>query len=790
MLTFDDVYYAPLGKLSKAMDEWSTMAGRLEKLAVTARTTMADKAKDDYWAGANADVTKPMIDKTAKEFGDAAKEAKGIHAIISEAYAAFKKAKDELQKLIDHAKDQHLKIGSDGRVEALHPVEQDNDARHDPDFADMYRRQQNRIAALQKQVDAVVETCDDADLSASNALKADATRDKHQFSAPVYSSLDAEQAHRAAELARRGADLSHTQLQQLNELLRDNNTSREFSRDFYSNLGPKESLVFYGQLAASPYGPGTDLDTTRLKDVQALQKNLGMTLATATQPQGKDDDWASKWSARMRQLGTQQLPLTKNSMNPSGAPYGYQLLGGILRYGDNYNPKFLDPIAEHVTQLHAKDPYMFFQNKQINAPNDPAFFNPSGKDGAGYDPVTGVLEALGHSPDASKHFFHDVPHAYDEDGHLVSGPPKRADGKEISDYLKFYANVGYQTAPDTTSLDPKALKASADYTSDALGHALESATLGYPYDDPEPDPAEALKHRDAMSASIMKQVITTYGGDSGAELIYKRQQALSDSLGNMAGGYVDDLNWATSGDHQDSAFAPSSNPHAHVKMTSFEAKGFLSTLGQSPDAYSTVSQANRLYADSALERFAGTDGHPEWGRLDEISRYTSGVQGTLDDGRAAEISAQHGHTADEYSKAMEKRSGWIDLGVGAAVGAGAAFLPISAPVAGVGAILVPLAMDNGQEVVNNYVGDLTGGWIDSSADNHNDQVAQDGRDQVRAVMQDGQSNADKPLQLFLQRHGLRTTDPQVEQFLGAGRDEYNTASNISQWTRSEPQTDD
>ncbi|WP_051840502.1 hypothetical protein [Streptomyces sp. NRRL F-5126] len=790
MLTYNDVYNVPLDKLADAMNDWSSMAGKLETLAKTARTTMADKAKDEYWTGSNADVTKPFIDKTAKEFSDAAKEAKGIHAIISEAHTAFKKAQKDLQKLIDHdAPAQGLVIGPHGKVEALHPVESNNLARHDPDFSEIYGKQQSRIRAMQRRVDAIVETCDDADISASNALKADVTPDKHQFSTPAYSSLDAEEAHRAAALARKGAKLTHTQLQQLNELLSDNSKSREFSRDFYKDLGPKESLVFYGQLAESPYGLGNDIDKQRLKDVKVLQKNLGMTLATATQSQGKNDDWPSKWSSQMRHLGTQQLQLSKNTMNPNAAPYGYQLLAGMLRYGDNYNPKFLDPIAEHVTQLHAKDPYMFMQNKGINVPNDPNFFNPSGKDGAGYDPVNGVLEALGHSPDASKHFFHDSPHAYDQDGDLVSGPPKDADGKEIKSYFKFFANGDYQMAPDSTSLDPKDMKAAASYTTDAFGHALESATLGYPYDDPNPDPTEAMKHRDALSASIMKQVITTYGGDSGAELIFKHQQALSDSLGNMAAGYVDDLNWAASGDHADSAFAPSDNSAGHVKIGQVEATQFVSTLGQSPDAYATLSQANRVYADSALEKFAGSNGHsPEWGRLDEVGRFTAGMQGTLDDGRAAEIAAQHGHTAEEYSKSMEERSFWVDLGTGAAVAGGVAALPIAAPAAGVSAVLVPLAMNNGQEVVNHYLGKLTGGWLDTS--DQTDQIEQEGRDQSRDVIVTGWKNAQHPLNLFIRNHHLHYGSEHVQSLLSQSDHSYGENSNRAYWLRSKSQTND
>lgn len=43
-------------------------------------------------------------------------------------------------------------------------------------------------------------------------------------------------------------------------------------------------------------------------------------------------------------------------------------------------------------------------------------YNPSGVNGAGYEPTTAMLEALGNSPDAAKNFFTDPPTTYNEDG--------------------------------------------------------------------------------------------------------------------------------------------------------------------------------------------------------------------------------------------------------------------------------------------------------------------------------------------------------------------------------------
>ncbi|MEU0007365.1 hypothetical protein ABZ079_24565 [Streptomyces sp. NPDC006314] len=156
----------------------------------------------------------------------------------------------------------------------------------------------------------------------------------------------------------------------------------------------------------------TDADATktRLNEVQDLQKVMGYTLANATDPDHRHH-LPDEWGAEFRRLGTRQIGWEPGQWNK---PYGYQVLGGLLRYG-NYDSRFLTPIAEHITQLHKKDPYFFLSNKPVGSP-DTYGFNPAGELGTGNDPLNSVLEALGHSPEASEKFFTGTPTAYNEDG--------------------------------------------------------------------------------------------------------------------------------------------------------------------------------------------------------------------------------------------------------------------------------------------------------------------------------------------------------------------------------------
>ncbi len=377
MLSYEDTVEASLGKLKAAADDWSDMATKLDRLADHASDGMKVKANKANWEGLNAGVTKAFVGKTVKEFADAAAEAKGVKTLLEEGYAAFKKAKDDLVNIRDHeGPAAGVSVDGRGKVTARSPISENNAARHDPDFGKYLQQERENIASWQKKIDHIVETCNDTDVTFKNSLEANVTERK-DFSAPKYTKFDQEEAARAVALAAKGRDLTHAQLQALNELLRDNGKSVEFAKNFYEKLGPEKALTFFGQLATDTHDI-TKVDKERLADVQALQRNLGLNLATASH----DKAFTAEWGPELRKMGTERFPLAKNDY---GGPFGYQLLGGIMRFG-NYDPKFLNPMAEHVVQLRQKDHDFFYASKGV--PGGPEnLYNPSGVNGSGYDPT-------------------------------------------------------------------------------------------------------------------------------------------------------------------------------------------------------------------------------------------------------------------------------------------------------------------------------------------------------------------------------------------------------------------
>ncbi|MFG2834826.1 hypothetical protein ACGFYE_07540 [Streptomyces zaomyceticus] len=759
MLTFDNVYQAPLDKMKSAADDWSAMKGKLDKLADDARTTMAAKAKDDYWRGVNAEVTKPFVDKTAKEFEDAAKAADGIHKVLEDGYNAFKKAKDDLKKIVDtEAPAKRFKVQSDGKVVAAEPLSstKDQGMRHDPDFQDMVRKENAEVAEMQRRIDAIVETCDDADVACSNALKANITGEKHNFSAPKYGSLDAEEAQRAVDLAKKGRDISHEELMRLNELLKDNSGSKEFSRTFYDGMGPKGALEFFGQLSTDTYDY-SKVDKQRLADVQELQKNLGMNLATATQG---GDAWTDKWSTDMRKLGTERIPLVKYDNNPA---FGYQLLGGIMRYG-NYDPKFLVPIAEHVTQLHAKDPYLFANSKPMGGGWLQNQYNPSGVNGSGFDPMVSMLEALGHSPEASKEYFSKEPTSYNKDGSVggtVDLDPKK-DGNQEG-YLDYFQNKEYEFFPDIEGHNPDDWKKTAEYMPDALGHALEAATTGHGWDDPNPQ-----LHRDEKSAEIMKQVIDSYG--SSTEL-REQHKPLMDSLGNMGAAYIDDLNYSMmnfggTGDayNRDELFGNSSDGSKRTDFGFNSSLEFMKAVAGDEGAYKSMSAAQQVFEASGIKALEGD-------RDDAMAFAKNGslVHGVLDESRVTQIAEDFKDDEDKKNLALEQQAEWrksaVSGGVTAVVGVGSAV--VLGPAAGVvAATVVPIIMESvGSTVSTSYAS----GTLEYLKDNEykNDD---DARVSIGSTREAGRGSAMNPLMNYADATGM--TEAERRAFLDDARGAY------------------
>ncbi|MGW2721539.1 hypothetical protein [Streptomyces sp. NPDC001492] len=658
MPTYEQLYHLNLSNLKAAADRWEETVTKFKGLHTAYGDQVARPFKQAGWTQPVLTAAKADNDVRAahQEFADAHKEAQGIAGVLTTLHTELKKAKDDLHHLANvEAKEQDLVVSPTGVVTPRNDMSQDPMRHHDPDAQDIIRQQHEACDAFARRIERVLQRAADADDTACWALRRDLGGNKTDFNSKVVTSLDNADATHAAELMRKGDKLTDGELKDLNHLMKANQNDPAFATDFYKQLGQEGALRDYGQLALQTSGASDE----RKELLQQMQQNMGNTLATATDPDNKPH-LSEQWTADLRKLGTQHIQLYDGSM--SEGPYGYQLLGGILRYGD-YDSSFLTPIAEHVTQLHDKDPYFFAGTK--NDIGDPKYgFNPSGKNGAGYDPMNSVLEALGHSPQAATDYFTPPMEAYAEDG-THKGELSEIHG--ASNYLDYLVNKDYQSFPDITGHDPDAAKKSMSDFPDSLGHALEAATTGRPAG---ADPSTGSLAHTQDQAALAAQVINKFSGPDAGGLLNNDDgtapyAAASDSLGNIGGDYMGDIQRSISG--QDSLPVQGANADLDPEAT----KEFLYQVSQDPDAYAAITGSQQAYTSAVID--AEIKG-PQDSEVSLAQRVSSAahpgaeVAGIMSAARAHAVHDTHAHDDADYNERVDTANKWVGRGLGLATG--------------------------------------------------------------------------------------------------------------------------
>lgn len=687
-LTFLDVTEVDLGKLGAAVSDWKETVANLKTLADDARDGMLAKSDSARWSGNNAQVTRGFVTKTAKEFTDAHAEADSIWRLLNDAHLELVKIQKSMKTAVEvDAPNLGVRIEDvgDGAVRWFFPHVRG-------DTAPRTQEQIDAAQALGDRVGSLLAHAIEIDNSVVRALRKSHGGDRNNFGHKSYSSLDDAQQERAGELARLGAGMSEKQLAEFNAIMKYNAKDSDFSTAFYQTLGgPKKTLEFYAEMSLA--GTVGD-DKSRLELTKELQRNMGTALASATDPDNRSHLPAS-WQRDFRELGNQRLELARGG---PVSPYGYQVLGGLLRYG-NYDARFINPIAEHIVQTHHKDPNRFMSNKPLTAGDLNYGFNPSGKTGAGYDPLTSVMEALGHSPDAAKKFFSDEsPTVYNDDGSVNKN--KSLDYNYFDELTK----KNFEWPPD--SLQPVGSGSDEKVTNggpDALGHALEAATTGHAW-----DAANPVLRRDEDTTAIMKRVIEVYGADSDVQ----PRDVMKDSLGRMGAAYIDDLNYSTknfggSGDELGRAalFANSSDGSVRTDFGEMAARNFMMVAAGDEEGYKALSSAQQVFMASGLAAF---EGDRDSGT--SFAHNSAKMHGILDESRSHFIREEFKGTEEEKNLLEEQKGEWRKFGVGAGVagvvGVGSAL--VVGPAAGVAvATAVPLLMETGGEAVNTAYGNHT-----------------------------------------------------------------------------------
>lgn len=489
------------------------------------------------------------------------------------------------------------------------------------------------------------------------ALQKDANgADDQGFNRKGYSSGDEAEAARASDIARKaanGEELTKTELNQLNQLLKVNRNDTEFSARFASNLGSKETMQFWTSVANPQNVPGVRIPKERRELLEQMQKNLGTTLGTASQT---DKYGMKEWKKDTIALGPEIL------QRPNGgpAPYGFQVTSNLMRYGEwdndfltNYGEKLI--ATEQAFASDGIDPKILWDHPVGTRPS----LNMGDPDDRGTDPMTGFLEALGNSsPEVGNGEFTEQSAAteflYDHENYeyLMEEREWPEDGAHNSDQV-----AGH----------------------DSLGHALEAAVTGHPYNE---GPSSDLPAHTQEQAQLMARVVHDVSENENLA-----REGMHDSLGEMAAEYLPDFSQEL---HGDAKASEQLFPLSGVKADFGEkdAARFLLTVGGDPEGYAAISLGQTAYTSNLMDyHLQNPDASPQGQEetIKNIARSNGEVQGLIGIGRREDSIGHVVQSDAEYNESLQNANKWAQGIVGLGVGVGASFIATPAIGAGVGA---------------------------------------------------------------------------------------------------------
>ncbi|MEU3072312.1 DUF6571 family protein [Streptomyces laurentii] len=645
MLTFDDVVNAPVAKLKQAVDDWSTMVTKLEMLSEDARNGMRAKTDKAQWQGVNSEVTRPFIAKTVKEFEDAEAEARGVKLLLADAHTSFKAAKDELVKIRDEeGPAAGIHVDAKGKVTPRHDLETDASARHDPDYQDALRKQKHDVTSWQRKIDRIIEDCSDADDSLKRALAAN-VKDDHNFSAAKFKSLDAEQVDRAAELLKKitgegGTARNVAELREFEDLMDDNRDDPEFATAFFRKVGPEGTLDAYAEMAlnSTSLGPaGQD----RVDLVKNIQSDMGAMLGLATRS-STPNHLDATWTNELLKAGRKPLDIPGIGLGPK--VYGYQALSGLIREGA-YDKDFLVSVGRDMVAMDKQNPRVWEDSLPLDIKQR---INLGETGGKGFNPLTGLMEAMANNPEASAAFF-DEPLREDtnKDGIVTreDGAIKGKGAQGIVDYMldkkptdDWYDVVTYE--------EPSPGQ-------EAMGNALEAAVTGR---SPGEEDAPLVEHTKTMS-SVMEKVVAKIGASPELVTGEGPLTGLAPTFGDMAAEYMPDLQAAAENG------ADQAKPLG--KMAEFnkgEMAFFLGAVGQDPQAYGAITNAQQAYTALLVsDVFQNPDQHGDPSVALRNAVHPGGeIAGIMTEARAQAVHDASAQADKDYNDSVAENAKWTN----------------------------------------------------------------------------------------------------------------------------------
>ncbi|MFE0728246.1 hypothetical protein ACFW2X_08360 [Streptomyces antibioticus] len=542
-MDLDALRYGNFSKLGEAVTDWRQMTKKLADLKKDAEDNLKAKADRAKWAGVNATVSREFIAKTAAEFADAHTQADSITKILSDTRGELIGFRTQVNDAITRGAQQNLSVIDTGDGTFTVTGNTRPDWASDPSGKTGVT-DQKAVEALRDEIQGILSKATESDKSAANVLRLLVDHAKYGFADASYADRDSAAkavaaAEKLAKSARSPAGMSLDDIAYFNRTMEKYNGDSLFAEQFATRLGPKETLQFWTEMtSAHVNAKGSELET-----MKSLQKNLSMTLATAS---FSDSDAMQDWKKDLvAERNTNFRPA--GSVNPVGA-LGAQVISSLMSEGQ-YDTEFLDDYRKKIFEADkgAGDSGTDVLWVKGYHGADLVF-----GDGEGRDPLKGLLEGLSHNPEAATHAFE----SRSDVDHMLG--------------TTVYTDRG-----------------------ESLGRALEAATTGIIAG----DSTQPLPPHSEAQVRVMKNIVQAIGEPGGGLPV---SQGLGDSLGNMAAAYMPEISQTLAGHGAEPVFfTDSADPDGLGDYA--DVVRFLSAVSADPDGRAGIILGESIYTSSLLE---------------------------------------------------------------------------------------------------------------------------------------------------------------------------------------------
>ncbi|MGW2510630.1 hypothetical protein ACWC0A_14565 [Streptomyces scopuliridis] len=655
-MDFEALHSANFKLLDDVVDDWTKMLGKLADLKTDAKDGLHGKANKANWAGVNATVSREFIGKTAGEFGDAHTQAESIRNILRDTQGELKTQQRLLKEAVERGRNNHMSVRPTGSGFTVTP-------NSDPAPANG----QKDVDALRDELEGILRTATEIDSTASTSLKALVDLTDYGFSGQKYADRDSavnaiKEAENLARIAKKNPeDLTVKEFDALNAGLKKYSGDELFTERFAEQLGPKGTLEFWTGITDP--NQNREVYSARREQLGDLQKNLSLTLATATQA---DTPEMQRWKWEMTDLGSQ--PVHKNSTTQ-----GFQVMSNLMRWG-NFDDQFLKSYGSELmeTEKAATSNGRHGATVWTHMGPEPNL-NRTGED-SGSDPVIGYLKALSNSPDAATDFFNDPFLSKDEDHDFKT---EKGAKESLSNFDYLFEERDWPPEMDENRDDSISGR-------NNLALALEAATTGHPAG--ELPTADTPPHN-AEQAGLMKSIVESISADN--ERLTKHG-FMSDSMGQIASEYLPDINRAMTDDDDKDTDRLFPLVGSQAEMEHRDVTRFLFTVGQNEEGYAAVEVSQKAYMANLMDYHLNPD-LPEDLRyskdpqfvVEQIAHGSGEVSGTLAQARAEAVAGEAEEKDKAYEHSVAQWKNGISGVVGTGVGVGTSF--IASPVGGAAA---------------------------------------------------------------------------------------------------------